>query len=85
MEKFEINYNKSYLDGNWVDGDTGHDYDILNPYDDSVIATVQLASLKQVKNAYEIAEARQKEWAHSSVEERKEIFRKAAEFMQIQG
>ncbi|MFD2760066.1 aldehyde dehydrogenase family protein [Lentibacillus juripiscarius] len=82
MEKFEINYNKSYLDGNWVDGDTGHDYDILNPYDDSVIATVQLASLKQVKNAYEIAEARQKEWAHSSVEERKEIFRKAAEFMQ---
>ncbi|RYG74297.1 aldehyde dehydrogenase family protein [Lentibacillus lipolyticus] len=82
MEKFETNYNKSYLDGSWVDGDTGRDYDIFNPYDGTVIATVQLASMQQVKDAYEIAEARQKKWAHSSVGERREIFRKAAEFLQ---
>ncbi|UOR10866.1 aldehyde dehydrogenase family protein [Halobacillus amylolyticus] len=82
MESFTENFNKNYLDGKWVDGDTGETHNILNPYDDSIIATVQLASLQQLKSTYEVAEVRQKDWAHSSVEDRKEILRKAAEFLQ---
>ncbi|MGY0693634.1 aldehyde dehydrogenase family protein [Virgibacillus sp. FSP13] len=82
MKNFAIEYNKSYLNGEWAEGDAGRTYDILNPYDDSVITTVSIASLKQVKEAYDIAERCQKDWAHSSIEERGDIFRKAAEFLQ---
>ncbi|WP_163527750.1 aldehyde dehydrogenase family protein [Halobacillus ihumii] len=82
MENFKDEYNKSFINGQWVNGDTGKNYDILNPYDESVITTVQLASLLQLKQAYEIAEDRQKDWAHSSVKNRKEVLRKAAEFLE---
>lgn len=82
MDNFIERYNKSYIDGKWVDGDTGRTGDIENPYDNSVLTTVQYASLDQVKNAYKIAEARQKDWARSSVNDRKEILRKAAGFLQ---
>ncbi|WP_085993466.1 aldehyde dehydrogenase family protein [Oceanobacillus senegalensis] len=82
MENFTEKYSKSYLDGKWVDGDTGRKEDIVNPYDHSVITTVGLASLKQLKDAYKTAEERQKEWAHTSVNERRGIFQKVAEFLQ---
>ncbi|MFD2923735.1 aldehyde dehydrogenase family protein [Halobacillus naozhouensis] len=82
MEDFTGEYNKNYIDGQWINGDTGTGHDIVNPYDGSVITTVQLASLQQLKNAYKIAEDQQKDWAHSSVEKRKEILRKAAEFLE---
>ncbi|WP_449354483.1 aldehyde dehydrogenase family protein [Virgibacillus natechei] len=82
MDNFIERYNKSYIDGKWVDGDTGRTGDIENPYDNSVLTTVQYVSLDQVKNAYKIAEARQKDWARSSVNDRKEILRKAAGFLQ---
>ncbi|MEN1966682.1 aldehyde dehydrogenase family protein [Lentibacillus sp. N15] len=82
MENVAVDYNKSYLNGEWAEGNTGRTYDILNPYDDTVITTVSIASLDQMKEAYKVAEMCQKDWAHSSVEQRKEIFRKAAEFLQ---
>ncbi|MDY0394557.1 aldehyde dehydrogenase family protein [Virgibacillus halophilus] len=82
MENFATNYNKSYLNGEWTEGNTGRTYDILNPYDDSVITTVNIASLDQLKKAYSVAERCQKDWAQSSIEQRREMFRKAAEFLQ---
>lgn len=82
VENFIEQYNKSYIDGEWIVGDIGRTVDIVNPYDNSIITSVTLASLRQVKEAFKIAEARQKEWAHSSVNDKKEIFRKAADFFQ---
>ncbi|MED4073665.1 aldehyde dehydrogenase family protein [Priestia endophytica] len=82
MNDFKEKYNKNYINGEWIDGDTERIEDIINPYDYSVITSVKLASLQQVKDSFKIAEARQKEWAHSSINDRKAIFRKTAEFLQ---
>ncbi|MCY8235127.1 aldehyde dehydrogenase family protein [Priestia endophytica] len=82
MNDFKNKYNKNYINGEWIDGDTERTEDIMNPYDRSVITSVKLASLQQVKDSFKIAEARQKDWAHSSVNDRKTIFRKTAEFLQ---
>ncbi|MFP3728760.1 aldehyde dehydrogenase family protein, partial [Priestia filamentosa] len=82
MNDFKNKYNKNYINGKWIDGDTERTEDIMNPYDNSVITSVKLASLQQVKDSFKIAEAKQKEWAHSPVNDRKAIFRKTAEFLQ---
>lgn len=82
MNDFKNKYNKNYINGEWIDGDTERTEDIMNPYDHSVITSVKLASLQQVKDSFKIAEAKQKEWTHSPVNDRKAIFRKTAEFLQ---
>ncbi|WP_040061140.1 aldehyde dehydrogenase family protein [Priestia filamentosa] len=82
MNDFKNKYNKNYINGEWIDGDTERTEDIMNPYDNSVITSVKLASLQQVKDSFKIAEAKQKEWAHSPVNDRKAVFRKTAEFLQ---
>lgn len=73
--------NKSFINGEWVEGRSGASYEITNPYDDSVITTVQLASRKQVHDAFEVAHKAQKEWGKTSAEERKEVLRKAGQFL----
>jgi len=73
--------NKSYINGAWTEGASERTYDILNPFDNSVVATVRLASLEQVREAFEIARKAQKEWAKSTAEQRKEVIRKAAEYL----
>lgn len=82
MKNFVEKYSKSYLNGDWVDGDTGKKEDIVNPYDQSVISTVELASLQQLREAFQLAEDTQRKWALSTVDERRDIFRKAAQFLQ---
>ncbi|OMP66013.1 aldehyde dehydrogenase family protein [Domibacillus epiphyticus] len=80
MQKFET-MTKSYINGQWVEGDSGRVYNDLNPYDNSVIAEVKIASKKQMEDAFQTAAAAQKEWAKSSVEERKKVIEKAAEYL----
>ncbi|AXI39659.1 aldehyde dehydrogenase [Bacillaceae bacterium ZC4] len=80
MEKFE-NYNKSYINGQWVEGKSESIFEDVNPYDNSLITKVRLATREQVQEAFEFAQQAQKEWAKSSVEERKEVIRKAAEYL----
>ncbi|WP_339230359.1 aldehyde dehydrogenase family protein [Oceanobacillus sp. FSL K6-2867] len=82
MENIIENYNRNYIDGKWVEGAAGTKENIVNPYDNSVITSVKLASLEQLKHSFEVAEAKQNEWAHSSVSDKKAVFRKAAEFLQ---
>jgi aldehyde dehydrogenase (NAD+) len=81
MERYE-QWNKSFINGEWVIGESNRTYDILNPYDRSVITSVQLATVEQLHGAFEAANEAQKEWARSSVEERKEVLRKATEYLQ---
>ncbi|OLN21239.1 aldehyde dehydrogenase [Domibacillus antri] len=80
MQQFET-ITKSYINGQWVKGNTGRVYSDLNPYDNSVIAEVNIASKAQMEEAFETAAAAQKEWAKSSVEERKAVIEKTAEYL----
>jgi aldehyde dehydrogenase (NAD+) len=80
MQRFE-DLNKSFINGEWKDGLSERTYDILNPYDNSVIATVRLATKEQLNESFEIAKKAQKEWAKTSADERKEVLRKAADYL----
>lgn len=80
MQGFE-NLNKSFINGEWKEGLSKHTYDILNPYDNSTITSVHLATAKQLEEAFEVAKEAQKKWAKSSVEERREILHKAVEYL----
>jgi aldehyde dehydrogenase (NAD+) len=75
-----LELNKSFINGEWVEGLSSNSYNILNPYDDSVITTVKLATKEQTQEAFEAAQQAQKKWAKSSVEERKAVIRKALEY-----
>ncbi|AOH57068.1 aldehyde dehydrogenase [Peribacillus muralis] len=74
--------NKSYISGEWAEGLTGRTYDILNPFNGSLLSTVSLASSQQVQESFEHAKAAQKEWAKTTPEQRNEILRKAVSYFQ---
>ncbi|WP_102349690.1 aldehyde dehydrogenase family protein [Bacillus sp. Marseille-P3661] len=73
--------NKSFINGKWEEGLSSRSYDIVNPYDKSVITSVKLATSKQVEEAFELAAEAQKSWAKTTVEERREVLQKAADYL----
>ena len=48
------NLNKSFINGNWVEGND-KTYQVLNPYDNSVLSEVKLADKTQTESAIEAA------------------------------
>ncbi|MGG0719477.1 aldehyde dehydrogenase family protein [Robertmurraya massiliosenegalensis] len=71
---------KSYINGVWVEGESERSYDILNPYDRSTLATVRLATKEQLEHAFKVAEEAQKQWAKSTVEERRDVLEKVIQY-----
>ena len=53
---------KAYIGGEWVDGENGATFDILNPARGDVIAQVADLSRAQVAGAIAQAQVAQKEW-----------------------
>lgn len=80
MQNFET-MTKSYMNGEWVEGNSGRTYQNVNPYDDSLIAEIKIASKAQLQDVFNIAGNAQKSWARSSVEERRQVIEKAMEYM----
>lgn len=76
------NMNKSYINGEWVDGRGGRNYSITDPYDQSTITSVELANVEQIKDAYHKAKSAQKNWAKSTPEQRREVLTKALEYLE---
>lgn len=75
--------NKSFINGEWVDGQSERIYEITDPYDNSVITSVRLANLEQIKETFEVAKKAQKEWAKSTPEQRRDVLRKVAEYIEL--
>jgi aldehyde dehydrogenase (NAD+) len=73
--------NKNYINGEWTEGKSNRTFDILNPYDRSVVASVRLATKEQLEETFEIAKEAQKAWSKSTVEERREVLHKAAHYL----
>ena len=73
--------NKSFINGRWTEGESNKTIEIVNPYDRSLITTVKLATKSQVQEAFEVAKVAQKEWAKSTVEQRRAVLEKALEFL----
>ncbi|KZM57139.1 aldehyde dehydrogenase [Geobacillus stearothermophilus] len=80
MAMFE-QWNRSFLNGEWVEGKSARTYDNTNPYDGSLIASVRLATKEQLADAFLTAKQAQKEWAQTTAETKKEVLRKAADYL----
>ncbi|RSL33564.1 aldehyde dehydrogenase family protein [Salibacterium salarium] len=80
MEHFE-ECNKSYINGEWVEGAAKQTYDNLNPYDDSTVTTFSLATATQLEEAFEAASEAQKQWAASTTEDRKRVVEDAVDYL----
>jgi succinate-semialdehyde dehydrogenase/glutarate-semialdehyde dehydrogenase len=72
---------KAYIGGQWVDGDNGATFDVLNPARGDVIAKVADLSRAQVAGAIAQAEIAQKEWAKKTAKERSNLMRKWFDLM----
>ncbi|AZQ67287.1 NAD-dependent succinate-semialdehyde dehydrogenase [Silicimonas algicola] len=70
-----------WIGGKWRDGADGDRFDVLNPFDESVIASVASAGVADAKAALDAAEAAFPDWAARPPRERGEVLRKAWELM----
>ncbi len=72
---------QAYINGQWVDSDTGATFDVTNPARGDVIATVADLSRKQVAQAIDAAQVAQKEWAKYTGKERAAVLRRWFDLM----
>ncbi|UYV37518.1 NAD-dependent succinate-semialdehyde dehydrogenase [Rhodobacteraceae bacterium D3-12] len=72
---------KAYIAGEWVDGESGATFDVINPARGDVITSVADLSRAQVADAVAKAEVAQKEWAKLTGKERAAILRRWFDLM----
>ncbi|MFB6137058.1 MAG: aldehyde dehydrogenase family protein [Halobacteriaceae archaeon] len=70
---------QNYVDGEWVDSETGDTFAVYNPADpDEIVSTVQDSSRADAEAAIEAADAATAEWADTPGPERGAILRETA-------
>lgn len=70
-----MTYDKIYIDGAWHEGASGARFNVVNPADETVIASVASAEVSDVETALDAAERAQAEWAKVQPREKAEILR----------
>ena len=70
-----------YIDGSWRAGASGARFDVINPANEQVIASVASAEIADADAALDAAQAAFGDWAARKPRERAEILRKAWELM----
>lgn len=80
VKKF-LQLNKSYINGQWIEGQGTEAVTISNPYNNEALAEVKIASKQQVEEAYASAEGAHLEWGKNAAL-RKEVFQKAAKYFE---
>lgn len=66
---------QSYINGQWVDGDSGETVPVLNPSTGAVILEIASLGVAETRRAIEAAEAAMPTWAAKSSKERANILR----------
>jgi succinate-semialdehyde dehydrogenase/glutarate-semialdehyde dehydrogenase len=67
---------QAYIDGKWVDADSGDTLPVLNPANGQTIAEVAKCGTAETRRAIEAAERAQIEWRRKSAKERAAILRR---------
>lgn len=80
VEKY-LQLNKSYINGQWVEGQGTETVTNSNPYNNETLAEIKVASKQQVEEAYASAEAAHLAWGKDAAL-RKEVFQKAAKYFE---
>jgi succinate-semialdehyde dehydrogenase/glutarate-semialdehyde dehydrogenase len=70
-----------YVNGEWVDADSGETIEVTNPVDNSVIGTIPKMGANETRRAIEGAQEAQKEWRKRTGKERAAILRKWHDLM----
>lgn len=70
-----------YINGEWREGTSGERFDVINPANEEVIASVASADLADADMALDAAQAAFADWAARKPRERSEILRRAWELM----
>ena len=65
-----------YVDGEWVDADSGETFDVNNPANDEKLGSVPKMGAKETRRAIEAANAAYPEWRAKTAKERGAILRK---------
>jgi succinate-semialdehyde dehydrogenase/glutarate-semialdehyde dehydrogenase len=78
---FETLPSDLYIDGGWRAGSEGARFDVINPADESVLASVASATIADGDAALDAAQAAFADWAGRTPRERAEVLRRAWELM----
>jgi succinate-semialdehyde dehydrogenase/glutarate-semialdehyde dehydrogenase len=72
---------QAYVNGEWIDADSGETFPVYNPATNEVIADVASVGAAETRRAIEAAEVARHEWAARSAHERSAILRKWNDLM----
>lgn len=70
-----------YINGHWRPGAEGRRFDVLNPADESVLASVASAEIADAREALDAAQDAMQDWAARTPRHRSEVLRRAFELM----
>ncbi|WP_417695139.1 NAD-dependent succinate-semialdehyde dehydrogenase [Roseibium sp.] len=76
-----MEFTNLYINGGWHEGASKERFDVLNPSNETVLASVASAEISDADAALDAAEAAMKEWAARTPRQRSEVLRKAWELM----
>ncbi|MEV7688271.1 aldehyde dehydrogenase family protein [Streptomyces bungoensis] len=77
MSSYFSDLAQQYIDGEWRPGTGSWDVIDFNPYDDEKLASITVATVDEVDEAYRAAARAQKQWAATSPYTRRAVFERA--------
>ncbi|MFG2354725.1 aldehyde dehydrogenase family protein [Streptomyces sp. NPDC048521] len=77
MSSYFTDLAQQYIDGEWRPGTGSWDVIDFNPYDDEKLASITVATVDEVDQAYQAAARAQKQWAQTSPYTRRAVFERA--------
>src|SRR5436305_7860277 len=70
-----------YIDGQWVNADSGRTLGVINPATEEVVAEVAYGGRAETKRAVAAAHRAMKDWMHRTAYDRAKVLKKTAELM----
>ncbi|WP_030342659.1 aldehyde dehydrogenase family protein [Streptomyces sp. NRRL S-1022] len=77
MSSYFTDLAQQYIDGEWRPGTGSWDVIDFNPYDDEKLASITVATVDEVDEAYQAAARAQKKWAETNPYARRAVFERA--------
>jgi aldehyde dehydrogenase (NAD+) len=77
MSSYFSDLAQQYIDGEWRPGTGSWDVIDFNPYDDEKLASITVATVDEVDQAYRAAARAQKQWAETNPYTRRAVFERA--------
>ncbi|MFE3167391.1 aldehyde dehydrogenase family protein [Streptomyces sp. NPDC059224] len=77
MSSYFTDLAQQYIDGEWRPGTGSWDIIDFNPYDGEKLASITIASVDEIDQAYQAAARAQKQWAATNPYARRAVFEKA--------